>query len=384
MTKKAHRIRLNPTPAQEQYFLRAAGAARFTWNWALNEYKAAKARGEMVDWNELKKRFNALKGEQFPWLAEVTKCAPEQALADLRQAINTYYKAKPANPKLKFPGVRKRSTKIGGFGLNNDKFSVDGHTACIPKLGDVNMAEALRFEGKILSGRVTEKAGRWYLTITVECATQPAASPCGSVGIDFGLSSFATLSTGEVSETQAHLRQSEVKLKKLQRGLARKKKGSRKRAKWKLRLARQHERISNQHKDFLHKFTTAVVAAFAVICIEDLNLKGLCQTRLAKSFHAAGIGEASRQLKYKTSWLGTVVQRVGRFFASSRLCSVCGWKYEELTLAEREWDCAACGAHHHRDFNAAVNIELEGLRLLAQGSGYVRALNSPVELATST
>jgi len=381
MAKKAHKIRLNPTPEQEQYFLRAAGVARFTWNWALNEYKATKARGEEANWNELKKKFNAIKHEAFPWLAEVTKCAPEQAIADLRQAINTYYKAKPANPKLRFPGPRKRSKKIGGFGLNNDKFSVNGHTANIPKLGAVNMAEELRFEGKTLSGRITEKAGHWYLTVTVECDAQPLASLAGSVGIDFGLKSFATLSTGAVYETQASLRRSEAKLKKLQRGLARKQKGSKNRAKWKLRIARLHEQIANQRKDFLHKFTTAVCTVFAVVCIEDLNLKGLCQTRFARSFHDAAVGEAVRQLAYKSDWFGGLLQKVDRFFASSKLCNVCGAKNEQLSLSDREWDCTGCGTHHDRDFNAAVNLDLEGRRLLA-GSGYLGA--TPVELATST
>jgi putative transposase len=231
------------------------------------------------------------------------------------------------------------------------------------------MAEALRFEGKIMSGRVKERAGHWYLTVTVECQSQPVASLSGGVGIDFGLSRFATLSTGEVYETQANLRGSEGKLKALQRGLARKKKGSNNRRKWKAKIARLHERISHQRSDFLHKFTTAVCVTFAVVCIEDLNLSGLCQTRLAKSFHDAGIGEAVNQLEYKTNWSGGLLQKVGRFFPSSKLCNVCRANNHGLNLSDREWTCD-CGAHHDRDGNAALNIELEGMRLLA-GSGYV-------------
>lgn len=354
--------------------MRASGVARFAWNRALNEYKRRKAAGEKIDWNDIKKEFRTRIDAEFPFVREVTKCAAEEAINDLRKAITVYYATKKANPnsKVKFPGYRKRSKKIGGFGLANDKFSVNGHTANIPKLGAVNMAEVLRFDGRILSGRVKERAGRWYLTVTVECESQPAASPCGSVGIDFGLKSFATLSTGETVETQAHFRKSEARLKKLQRGLARKKKGSRNRRKWKLKIARMHERISNQRSDFLHKFTTAVCAAFAVICIEDLNLAGLCQTRLSKSFHDAGIGEAVRQFEYKTGWARTTLRKVGRFFASSKLCNVCGEKNEDLKLSDREWDCAGCGAHHERDLNAALNIELEGKRLLA-GNGYLGA-----------
>jgi putative transposase len=377
---KTHKIRLNPTPDQRAYFMRGAGIARFVYNWALAEYKATKERGEKMDWAALKTRFNKIKRTEFPFVSDVTKCAAEQALADLRQAINAYYKSRGQNPKLRFPSPRRRSRAIGGFGLNNDKFSVSDHTARIPRLGDVNMAEALRFEGGIVTGRVKEKAGKWYLAIVVEMNSQPVASPSRSVGIDFGLSRFATLSTGEVRETQAYFRQSERKLRLLQRGLARKKKGSCNRGRWKLRVARLHGRISNQRSDFLHKFTSETVRDFALICIEDLNLKGLCQTRLAKSFSDAGIGEAARQLDYKTEWAGTWLQKVGRFFASTTLCHVCAWKNENLKLSDRVWTCEGCGAIHDRDFNASMNIELEGMRLLA-GDGYLGV--TPAELAAS-
>src|SRR5207302_1924219 len=156
----------------------------------------------------------------------------------------------------------------------------------------------------IVSGRVTERAGRWYLTVVVDVVSAPGESPAATVGIDFGLSRFATLSTGEVVKTQARLKKSEVKLGRLQRGLSRKQKGSHNRQKWKRRVARWHERVANQRRDFLHKFTTRLVRRFGTICVEDLALRGLCRTRLAKSFHDAGIGEAIRQLEYKQAWLG--------------------------------------------------------------------------------
>src|SRR5215510_4174 len=280
---KAHKIRLNPTPPQESYFYRASGVARFAWNWALVEYKRRKAAGQEIAWNEIKKEFRAKIETEFPFVREVTKCAAEAAIADLRQAINTYYKTKGANPKSKaqFPGRRKRSKKIGGFGLNNDKFSVSGHTVYVPKLGDVNMAQTLGLNGHIRNGRIKEQAGRWYLIITVkeeaqncESLPQAMASPLRSVGIDFGLSTFATLSNGEKSETQAHYRQAEWKLKRLQRGLARKKKGSNNRKEWKQKIGRAHERISNLRNDFLHNFTSEVTSRFTIVCVEDLCLKG--------------------------------------------------------------------------------------------------------------
>jgi putative transposase len=380
--QKAHRIRLNPTPDQVQAFMRAAGVARFAWNWALCEYQRLKAADEPVDWNEIKKKFRARIDAEFPFVREVTKCAAEEAMADLRRSISTYYQAKAKTPqgKRRFPKLRKRSQRIGGFGIANDKFRTYGHEARLPKIGAVDLAEPLRFFGRIVSGRVTERAGHWYLTVVVDMAASPTEVPATSVGIDFGLSRFATLSTEEGVETQARLRKSEAKLKRLQRGLSRKKNGSQNRQKWKQRVARHHERVANQRRDFLHQFTTPLVKTFGTICVEDLNLKGLCRTRLAKSFHDAGIGEAIRQLEYKQTERGGVLVKVGRFFPSSKRCHVCGFVNAALTLSDRTWRCISCGTRHDRDLNAAINIHREGIALLA-GSGYVGV--TPVELATS-
>jgi putative transposase len=378
--RKAHNIRLNPTPDQEQAFLRAAGIARFAWNWSLAEYQRLKSEGQTADWNALKKAFRSRIDTEFPFVRAVTKCAPEEAITDLRRAISTYYRAKPKNPTLRFPGPRNRRKRIGGFGLANDKVSVEGYTVRLPKIGAVNMAEPLRFAGRIVTGRVTERGGHWFLTVVVDVDEEGQAPPQRSAGIDFGLSHFATLSNGQVVETQAYLRKSEAKLKRLQRGLSRKQKGSQNRKKWKRRIARFHERIANQRGDFLHKGTSDIAQAFSVVCVEDLNLRGLCRTHLAKSFHDAGIGEAVRQLEYKQAWRGGVLLKVDRFFPSSKRCHVCLRVNHELTLEEREWRCAGCGTLHDRDLNAARNIEIEGLLLLA-GSGYVGG--TPVELLAS-
>jgi putative transposase len=377
---KAHRIRLNPTAEQERGFLRAAGIARFAWNWALDEYRRRKEAGEPIDWNAIKKAFRARIDTEFPFVREVTKCAAEEALADLRRAIHVYYEAKKKNARRRFPGYRKRRRRIGGFGLANDKFTVEGHEARLPKIGRVNLAESPRFHGRIVSGRVTERGGRWYLTVVMDVATGEPP-PLNAVGIDFGLNRFATLSTGEVVETQARRRQSEAKLKRLQRGLSRKQKGSKNRQKWKRRVTRFHERVRNQRQDFLHKFTTAVAERFGTVCVENLNFAGLCRTRLAKSFHDAGIGEAVRQLEYKQAWRGGALVKVGRFFPSSKRCHVCGATKADLALGERTWRCSGCAALHDRDLNAAINIYLEGLALPA-GSGYVGV--TPVEPTSAT
>src|SRR5262249_37773831 len=248
------------------------------------------------------------------------------------------------------------------------------------------MAEALRFDGHILNGRIKERAGRWYLTITVKEGTQdlaslarPVASPLRSVGIDFGLSTFATLSNGEKSETQAHYRQAEGRLKRLQRGLARKKKGSNNRKKCKLKIGGAHEGVSNMRKDFLHKFTSKMTNRFSIVCVEDLCLKGWIGLA-GKSTHDAGVGQTISQLEYKTKGAGGILQKVGRFFASSKRCHKCRYINGNLQLSDREWKCPNCGAEHDRDENGAVNIEMEGVSLLA-GSGYIGV--TPVEIAAS-
>lgn len=379
---KAHRIRLNPTTEQAAYFLRAAGIARFAWNWSLAEYQRLKSLGGKVNWNNLKKAFRLKIDSDFPWVRQVTKCAFEGAIADLRRAIGVYYKTKPMKPKLRFPKPRKRSRAIGGFAIDNDHFRVEGHTVFIPKLGAVNMAECLRLQGKICSARVKEQARQWYLTVVVEVNAEVVSTPVvESVGIDFGLNTFAVLSTGEVYETQRHFRRAERRLRGLQRSMARKRKGGRNRAKAKQKLLRCHRRIAAQRADSLHKMTTEVVRKYGIICVEDLCLSGLCRTRLAKSFTDVAIGEALRQLDYKCAWSDRELRRVDRFFPSSKRCSCCGLVKADLTLSERMWTCRGCGAVHERDRNAAWNIYLEGMGLPA-GSGYVGV--TPVERAAST
>ena len=375
---RTHKIRLNPTEDQEQYFLRAAGVARYTWNRCLAEYKALKGSETQVDWNDIKKRFRASMDEFYPFVREVTKCAFEEAISDLRQSIATYYKVKKqGDEKIRFPGWRSRNKKIGGFGLANDKFCFEGNSVRIPKLGWVNMAEPLRFDGKVKSGRVVERAGKWYLIVVVEVVSEPRERNGSTVGIDFGLSTFATCSDGTVYKTQRYWRKSERRVGLLQRGLARKKKGSKNRTKWKGSIARAHERVANQRQDYCHKVTTEIARKHGTICVEDLCLRGMTKTTLAKSVHDAGIGMTVKMLEYKAE-----VVKVSRWYPSSQLCSVCGYQNRALTLSDRAWLCPECLTHHNRDENASHNIEAEGKRIKTAGDGYIGV--TPVEFATST
>src|SRR5215467_10187468 len=228
---RAHVIRLNPTPVEVAYFRKACGVARHAYNWALARWKEGRAEGKRVRINDLKAQYNQIKDEQFPWCYEVTKCAPEQAFSDLSQAFANYWRMKEegTQPKLKHP--RKDEEKAGfphfkskkrdrlSFYLANDKFSVHGHTLHVPKLGDVNMTEELRFQGKIMSAVISYRAGWWFVSIVVEVKHETPAHAGGTVGIDLGIKTLATLSNGEKFENQKHYRHNLGRMKGLSKGL---------------------------------------------------------------------------------------------------------------------------------------------------------------------
>jgi putative transposase len=245
---------------------------------------------------------------------------------------------------------------------------VNDHSLYVPKLGWVNMAEALRFEGKILGAVVSKVAGRWYVSISVEMDRPEALQfPRASAGMDMGLKRLVVLSDGTQYENQVLLRSELTHLKRLSRRLSRRQKGSQRWWRAKDRLARFHERIADRRADRLHKLTTGIASTYAVLGMEDLNVAGMLRNhRLALSLADASFGEIRRLLQYKSDWFGGRVVEIDRFYPSSQLCSVCGVKNPGLRLEDREWTCLNCGTHHDRDVNAARNIHAEALRLLEQ------------------
>ena len=375
---KAHKIKLNPRPEQEEYFKRAAGCARLAYNWGLAEWGREYEAGGKPSALELKKRFNAIKAEQFPFVKEVSKCATEQAFADVGAAFKHFFRRLKEGEEAGYPKFKSKHRTTPSFYLANDKIAFEGHQVYIPKLGWVNLAEELRFEGKVMGARVRCRAGQWWMAVAVEMEKPRPAEKQNTVGVDVGITNLAVTSDGQVFENQEYLRQSLSRLGSLNAALARKEIGSRNFEKAKVKLQRAHYRVACQRDDALHKMTTGLCRNNAVIGIEDLNVKGMVRNRhLSRSLSDAALGELHRQLNYKAEWFGSIVQPVDRFFPSSQVCSACGKRKTELTLAEREWRCEGCGAHHDRDLNAAINIRNEALRRL--GSGYVESLNSPVE-----
>ncbi len=228
------------------------------------------------------------------------------------------------------------------------------------------MAESLRLAGKILGAVVSEKGGRWFVSITVEMnQPQPVQFSQPVVGIDLGIKKLAVLSDGTYYPNQELVRSELAHLKYLSRRLSRRQMGSKRWYKAKEELVRFHARIANQRTDYLHKMTTEIASTFAVIGIEDLNVIGMLKNhRHARSIADASFGEIRRLLTYKSEWLGGKVVAIHPFYPSSKLCSFCGALNQKLTLKDREWVCPICYSLHDRDLNAALNIEIEASRLL--------------------
>ena len=382
---KAHKIRLNPTPEQANYFARAAGTARFVWNWALAEWNRQYEAGEKPTALKLKKQFNAIRRDQFPWTWEVTKNASDQPFLDLGKAFTAFFEGLKNGKKKGRPKFKSKKRSRASFYLANDQFELGDHRMWVPKLGWVNMAENLRFKGKVTGVRITKTADWWFASITVELPeTQPdpAHPRPHAVGIDVGLNRLATLSTGEEYENQAFLKTALNKLRQANKRLHRRVKGSKNREKARRQVARLHYQITCMRDDVLYKLTTRLATCYGIIGIEDLNIKGLLKNRrLSRSFSDAALGKLLTLLTSKVQQRGGQAILVGRFFPSSKTCHGCGWKWETMGLSDRIFicqnpTCASYGFSQDRDHNAALNILYEALRLIGLVDQAVNGIGS--------
>jgi len=363
---KAHRIRLHPTEEQETYFRKACGTRRFVYNWGLAEWKRQYEAGEKPSALKLKKQFNALKGELFPWVYDVTKCAAEGAFMDLAAAFKNFFEGLKKTRKVGFPKFKAKKRSREGFYVDNEHFSVSGHWLKLPHIGQVNMAEKLRWHGKILSVHITQTAKWWFASITVELPDVYICPAPAQVGIDLGINRLATLSDGAWFENQKPLRKLMKKLKHAQRDLSRKQKGSHNREKARLKVAKIHYRITCIREDYLHKITTSIAKNYGFVAVETLHVKGMMKNHnLAQALGDAAFGTFSSFLKSKVECANGKVQQVGRFYPSSKTCSGCGNVRDKLSLSERTYTCDVCGLVIDRDLNASINILNEGLRLNA-------------------
>lgn len=372
---RAHKIKLQPTKEQEQYFVHACGVARFAYNWALSEWIKEYANGGKPTEANLRKRLNAIKKDQFPWMSDVTKCAPQQAIKNLGSAFNNFFiqvgkGCVPGHPKFKKKGVNDRFRADNGPNdSKSNSFECVGKTIKLPKCGVVKTKEVLRFSGRTISATVSKQADGWYVTVLVD-TNDIMSGPLGRgvVGVDLGIKNFAVLSTGEYFPTLVTNNKIKTRLAILSRNLSRKKKGSRNREKAKTKLSKLHKKIHNIRIDAIHKLTHKLATEFDTIAIEDLNVKKLLKTKNISSYIAnSGFGEFRRQIEYKSDMTGASVFVADRFFPSSKTCSSCG-KIHEMKLQNRVMDCE-CGNVVDRDLNAAINLKQNAISLIVSACG---------------
>jgi putative transposase len=317
----------------------------------------------------LKKEFTHLRGELFPWSKEVSKCAYDDGLFRLDNAFQKFFKKKS-----KYPNFKRKHGKQS-CELSNDNFCIKDNIIKLPKIGEVKLAEKLRFEGKIIKGVLSKRANQYFISITVEvenCNKQMNPN-CENqaVGIDVGIKDFLILSDGTRFGNLRFFKSMQNRIRRLNKSLSRKVKDSSNWHKAKLKLQIEYLRLVNKRNDYLNKLSTYICENYNLICIEDLNVKGMVKNRkLSKALSELGIGEFFRQLAYKCKIYGNELIQIGRFFPSSKTCSCCGYVNHELTLADREWICMNCNTVIDRDLNAATNILLEGIRLKESTVGF--------------
>jgi putative transposase len=375
--------RLYPAPAQREALARAFGCARVVFNDALAARQAAYATGEpyLSDAAVSAALTVAKQAPERAWLAEVSSVVLQQALADLNMAYRNFFNSlsgKRKGPKIAPPRFRSRKDSRQAIRFTaNSRFRVlDNGKLRLPKIGDV----AVRWSRPLPAAPssvtvIKDAAGRFFASFVVAVEPGPLPETGAKRGIDLGLGHFAVMDDGTRVSAPRFLRCAEKKLKRAQRDLSRKQKGSRNREKARVKVARAHARVTDARKDFHHKLSTSIIRENQAVYAEDLAVKGLARTRLAKSVHDAGWSSFAGMLEYKAKLYGRHFARTGRWEPTSQVCSACGVKDGPKPLSVREWTCAACGTVHDRDVNAARNIAALGRReaLNARG-GQVRPL----------
>lgn len=378
----AHRIALDPTQEQANYFARAAGTRRMVYNRALDEWNRQYASGVRPNAMRLKKQFNAIKYAEFPWLTEIHRDAHAAPFDNLSSAWKQFFADVKAKLPAHAPVFKKKGRCRDGFYVANDKFEIDGNSIRLPKIGWIPLKEALRFDGKVMGANVSRTADHWFVSVQVDVADQTYKRPRtahDTVGVDLGITTAAALSTGEKIVSPRPLRKALRRLKIRQRRIGRKVEAAKikaglapgarlpkrtrlpqsaNRLKSARSVARLYERIGNIRADFTHKLTTRLCRENQTVVIEDLNVKGMLKhEKLARAISDVGMGEFRRQMIYKAQRYDTTLILADRWFPSTKLCSSCGEKNESLTLKDREWTCQSCGTHHDRDINASINLK---------------------------
>ena len=365
---RAYKTELDPNNSLRTLLRKHAGARRWAFNWGLQrKIEEYERTGKSPHAQALHRELNLLKNTDpleggVPWMYEVSKCAPQEALRDLDEAFVNFFRRVKEGRKPGFPRFKSKKRGIGSFRLTGTIKVFERHIQ-LPRLGRIRLKERgyLPFRDPtvhILSATVTERAGRWFVSLQVEMEIEQVPPKEAAVGVDVGISALATLSDGKKFENPRTLLGAERKLKLLQRSVSRTRKGSKNRRKAVRKLAKAHARVANLRENVLHEISSAIAKRFGIVGMEDLNAEGMGRNHgVAKALKDAALGELRRQVEYKTSWNGDRVVLADRFYPSSRTCSGCKKVKEHLELSERIFTCDSCGLVIDRDLNAALNLK---------------------------
>lgn len=378
---RAYFYRIYPTSQQAEFLNRSIGSCRWAYNWGLaKKIEIYQTTGQSISCFSLMKLLPQLK-EENEWLGEINSQALQVEFVNLDKAYQAFFKKSGGFPKFKSKHRSRKSFSCPQSG----KVDFEKGTLSIPKCKGIKAVFHRTFEGKIKIVTVSQsKSGRYFASILVddgkELSAKAKIEAQTAIGIDVGIKHFATFSDGTKAENPKYLKQSEARLKVLQRRQSRKAKGSNNRNKARLRVARLHEHIANQRKDFHHKLSTKIIRENQTIICEDLNVKGMVKNHcLAKAISDCGWSQFKEFLRYKCDWYGKNLVEIGRFEPSSKMCS-CGVINSALKLSDRDWVCHSCGTLHDRDVLASQNIKRFGLIQTKAGNQPVSLGSSPVAM----
>nr|DAI01122.1 MAG TPA: endonuclease [Caudoviricetes sp.] len=359
---KAFKYRIYPNKSQKVLLSKTFGCIRVIWNANVESFNS-------YDKDSNPKPKIIIKSDLIidkPWLNEISAAAIQQKIRDFQEITNQFF-SKTRKKKIGRPSFKKKSGNQS-YRLPNQKFSLKDNKIRLEKIGWVKISidRNIPDNSKMLSCTISMNCcGQYFVSILVDVVIPNKGKTGKSVGIDLGLKSFATLSDGVVIDNIKFFREKQSEIAKIQRHLSRKNKGSNRHRKNKIKIARLYNKIANKRNNFLHNVTTSLVNNYDVICIEDLNVSGMLSNhKLAKAISDTSFSMFRSMLEYKCNWYGKELVVIDRFYPSSKTCSKCGWKKEDLTLSDRVFKCENCGIEIDRDLNAAINIQRVGVDIL--------------------